>query len=45
VAASDDGVTITAPGLATSLGIAGAITLAIAGAAFAARARRGVEPA
>ncbi|MGH3033925.1 MAG: hypothetical protein ACRDON_05130 [Gaiellaceae bacterium] len=45
MAAYDDGVTISAPGLATSLGIAGAITLAIAGAAFAVRGRRGEQPA
>jgi hypothetical protein len=44
-AASDDGVTISAPGLATSLGIAGAITLALAGAAFVVRGRRGEQPA
>jgi hypothetical protein len=43
--APGDGVTISAPDLATSLGIAGAITLAIAGAAFVVRGRRKEYPA
>ena len=43
--APGDGVTISAPDLATSLGIAGAITLAIAGAAFVVRGRRKEQPA
>jgi hypothetical protein len=36
----DGGVSVSAPGLAEALGIAGAVTIAIAGAAFALRARR-----
>jgi hypothetical protein len=43
--APGDGVTISAPDLAASLGIAGAITLAIAGAAFVVRGRRKEQPA
>jgi hypothetical protein len=36
----DGGVSVSAPGLAEALGIAGAVSIAIAGAAFALRARR-----
>jgi hypothetical protein len=36
----DGGVSVSAPGLAEVLGIAGAVSIAIAGAAFALRARR-----
>jgi hypothetical protein len=45
VTAPGDGVTISAPELATGLGIAGAITLAIAGAAFVVRGRGREQPA
>ncbi|HWB57180.1 MAG TPA: hypothetical protein VG479_09620 [Gaiellaceae bacterium] len=43
--APGDGVSISAPELATGLGIAGAITLAIAGAAFVVRGRGKEQPA
>jgi hypothetical protein len=43
--AAGESTTISAPDLATGLGIAGAITLAIAGAAFAARGRGREQPA
>ena len=40
-----DGVSVSSPDLATGLGIAGAITLAIAGAAFVVRGRDRERPA
>jgi hypothetical protein len=40
----DGGVSVSAPGLAEALGIAGAVSIAIAGAAFALRARRRALP-
>jgi hypothetical protein len=43
--AAGESTTISAPDLAAGLGIAGAITLAIAGAAFAARGRGREQPA
>jgi hypothetical protein len=43
--AAGESVTVSAPDLATGLGIAGAITLAIAGAAFVVRGRGKEQPA
>ena len=43
--APGDGVSVSSPDLATGLGIAGAITLAIAGAAFVVRGRDKEQPA
>lgn len=45
VTAPGDGVSVSSPDLATGLGIAGAITLAIAGAAFVVRGRDKEQPA